>query len=63
MQIAVIELDFLLWSVQNWKNTFFSTIENQTQQGNMETRQMIHFFSSTFSPLTVCNIHFYIWKW
>ena len=28
----------------------------------METRQMKPFFSSTFSALTVSNIHFYTWK-
>ena len=30
--------------------------------GNMETRQMTPIFSSTFSALTACNIHFFIWK-
>ena len=29
----------------------------------MEARQMAPFFSSTFSALTVCNIHLCIWKW
>ena len=29
-----------------------------TQEGNMETRQKTPFFSSTFSVLTACNIHF-----
>ena len=29
----------------------------------METRQMAPFFSSTFSDLTVCNIHFWNWKY
>ena len=29
----------------------------------METRQMIPFLSSTFSALTVSNIHFWIWKY
>ena len=57
------KIRFLSGSVQNCKNTLFSTIKNQSQEGNMETRQMIRFFSSTLSPLTVCNIHFYIWKW
>ena len=28
------------------------------QEGNMETRRITPFFSSTFSALTVCNIHF-----
>ena len=32
-----------------------------TQEGNMKTRQVISFFSSTFSTLTICNIHFCIW--
>ena len=29
----------------------------------MGTRQMIPFFLSIFSNLTVCNIHFRIWKY
>ena len=29
----------------------------------METRQTTVLFSSTFSVLTVCNIHFWIWKY
>ena len=29
-----------------------------TQEGNMETRQKTPFFSSTFSVLTACNVHF-----
>ena len=29
-----------------------------TQEGNMETRQMAPFFSSTFYALTARNIHF-----
>ena len=31
-----------------------------TQEGNMETRQMAPFFSSTFYALTARNIHFCI---
>ena len=34
-----------------------------TQEGNMETRQMAPFFSSTFYAVTACNIHFCIWKY
>ena len=29
----------------------------------METRQMTPFFYLLFCALTVCSIHFYIWKW
>ena len=36
---------------------------NITQEGNMETRQMAPFFSSTFYAVTACNIHFCIWKY
>ena len=31
-----------------------------TQEWNLETRQMAPFFSSTFSAITACNIHFCI---
>ena len=34
-----------------------------TPEGNIGTRQMITFFSRTFSDLTVCNIRFWIWKY
>ena len=30
---------------------------------NMKTREMIPFFFIYFSALTVCNIHFWIWKY
>ena len=44
------------------KSTFLDNLRIITQEGNMETRQMIIFFSSTFSALTVCKTNFYIWK-
>ena len=51
-------------STQNCKRcTFLENLRTITQEGSMKTRQMTHFFLSTFSALTVCNIHFYIWKW
>ena len=37
---------------------FLDNLRTITQEGNMETRQMAPFFPSTFSALTVCNIHF-----
>ena len=50
-------------SAQNCRKwTFFGHFKDYNS-GSMETRQMAPFFSSTFSTLTVCNIHFYIWKW
>ena len=59
MQIALTDLDFLLRSAQNCKKcSFLDNLRTITQEGNMETRQMTPFFSSTFSDLTVCNIHF-----
>ena len=42
---------------------FLDNLRTITQEENMETRQMTPFFSSTFSDLTVCNIHFWIWKY
>ena len=44
------------------KMHFLDNLKTITQEDNMETRQMTLFFSSTFSNLTVCNIHFWIWK-
>ena len=56
--------DFLLRSAQNCKKcNFLDNLRTITQEGNMETRQMTPFFSSTFSDLTVCNIHFWTWKY
>ena len=55
----MIDLDFLLRSAQKFqKCTFLGNLRTITQEGNMETRQMTPFFSSTFSDVTVCNIHF-----
>ena len=45
------------------KCTFSDNLGTITQEGNMGTIQMTPFFSSTFSDLTVCNIHFWIWKY
>ena len=42
---------------------FLDKLRTMIQEGNMETRQMIPFFSSTFSVLNACNIHFRIWKY
>ena len=54
----------MLTSPQNCqKCTFLDNLRIITQEGNMETRQLTPFFSSTFSDLTVCNIHFWIWKY
>ena len=61
MLIALTDLDFLLRSAQNCKKyPFLDNLRAIAQEGNMETRQMTPFFSSTFSALTVCNIHFCI---
>ena len=43
------------------KCTFLDNL--RTREENMETRQITPIFSSTFSDLTVCNIHFWIWKY
>ena len=44
------------------KCTFLGHLRTITQKGNMKTRKMTLVFSSTFSNLTVCDIHFWIWK-
>ena len=60
---CLTDLVFLLRSAQNCKQfTFLGNLSTITQEGNMGTRRMTPFFSSTFSTLTVCNIHFCIWK-
>ena len=40
------------------KGTFFDNLRIITQEGNMKTTKMTQFFSSTFSTLPTCNIHF-----
>ena len=56
-------LRFLAEVTTNCKKcTFLDILRTITQEGNMETRQMTPFFSSTFSVLTVCNINFCIWN-
>ena len=42
---------------------FLDKLRTMIQEGNMETRQMIPFCSSTFSVRNACNIHFRIWKY
>ena len=44
------------------KCTILGTLRTITQEAKRETRQMVSFFSSTFSALTVCDIHSCIWK-
>ena len=42
--------------------SFLDNLKTITQEGNMETRQITPFSSSTFYAVTVWNIHFYTWK-
>ena len=42
---------------------FLDKLRTMIQEGNMETRQMTPFCSSTFSVRNACNIHFRIWKY
>ena len=59
--IIVHDFGFLLRSAQNCKKcSFLDNLRTIKQAENMEIRQMILFFSSTFSTLTVCTIHFCI---
>ena len=53
----------MLRSAQIWKKcTIFGNLRTITQEGKNETRQRTPFFSSTSWVLTVCDIHFCIWK-
>ena len=45
------------------KIAFLDNLRTITHKGNMKTRQMTLFFHLLFSDLTVCNIHFWIWKY
>ena len=45
------------------KCTFSDNLRIISQEGNMETTQMTPLFSSNFSALPVCNIHFWISKY
>ena len=55
----LIGLSFSLSSGQKKKKcTILDNLRTITQEENMEARQMTPFFSSTFSALTICNIHF-----
>ena len=45
------------------KMHFLDNLRTIIQEGNMETRQMTPFLSSTFSDLAVYNIRFQIWKY
>ena len=56
LNIVLMSLDFLLMLAQNY--SFFNNLRIITQEGNVKTTQMTPFFSSTFSALPVCNIHF-----
>ena len=44
------------------KMHYFGNLRTITKERNKEIRQMTPFFSSTFWALTVCEIHFCIWK-
>ena len=63
MVIALTDVRFLLRSAQiRKKYTFLDNLRTVTQEGDMKTRQMAPFCSSTVSTLNVCNIHFCISK-
>ena len=55
-------LKFFLRSAKNCKKCTFQTIKYHKQKGNMKTSQVTPSFMYFFFTLTVCNIHFYIWK-
>ena len=40
----------------------FGQLKDHKSEGNMITKQVTPFFSSTFSAITVCNIHFFYLK-
>ena len=64
IKISLTDLGFLPNSAQTCKEcTFLHNLRATTQEENTKTRQIISFYlSSTFSTLTVCKIHFCIWK-
>ena len=64
VKVSLTDLGFLLNSAKICKKcTFLLNLRATTQEENMKIRQIISFyFSSTFSTLTVCKIHFCIWK-
>ena len=54
----------MLRSGLDWKKgTFLDNLRTITLERSIETRQMTPFFPSTFSTLTVCDIHFWIWQY
>ena len=57
-----IYLGFSLRSAQICKKCTIWAILRTITQERKKIRQMIPFFSSTFWALTVCHIHFCIWK-
>ena len=63
--MALIDLHFLLRSVQNCKKMhYFDNLRIITQEGNMETRQMIPFplelWINAFLYLKIVKIHFHV---
>ena len=49
--------------LQIYKNTLFQQLRTKLRKKTWKQDKWPYFSSSTFSSLTVCNIHFYIWKW
>ena len=47
MQIAYIDLDFLLLSAQNWRKSL-DNLRSITQEGNTETRRTTPYFHLPF---------------
>ena len=61
MQIALIDLDFLLSSAQSCQKPFWSFKGHNSGREHRNYRNGSNFLS-TFLRIPVCNIHFWIWN-
>ena len=62
-QLILTIFKYKWWMLLTIKAEKADNLRTITQGENMETRQMTPFFSSIFSALTACNIHFCIWRY
>ena len=60
---ATVRKIFLLRSAQNWKHALFWQLKDHNSGTEHENYKNDPNFSSTFSALPACNIHFWIWKY
>ena len=58
MQVPLTDLDFLLCMFITQKMQFLGKLKDHSEEGNLETGQMIQSLHLFFFTLTVCKIHF-----